>query len=495
MSSVDPPQLTPEALERRSRDELIGLILAQAETLERQDVQIADLEARVAVFERRQNQNSENSSLPPSRDGEAVRQSRAERRATQRERAKGRRPGKQPGDEGHRLAPVAVPDAVVPHAPTTCRGCGRSLGRAPVVAVERRQVFELPPQWLQVTEHRAERRRCVCGAETTAPFPAAAKAETCFGPRLRAYATYLLVRQHLPVERTAELLADLLGASVSTGWLAGLSAEAAAGLAPFMAELSTRLTASPVAHADETGARVAGRKHWVHVCCTATETLLAVHPRRGQAATDDIGVLPRFAGVLVHDRWAPYWRYPQMRHALCNSHLLRDLAAVAELPVQRPWAVAMSALLVEGIRRTNRARESGRDRLSRRARSELRRRYAALLEQAFAANPEPAGGRKRYEQKAGYNLAVALRDHRDEALRFLDDLAVPPTNNQAERDLRMMKLQMKISGCFRTLRGAECFATVRSYIETARKHSENPLAALEHLFRGEPWRIPRLAPS
>ena len=105
------------------------------------------------------------------------------------------------------------------------------------------------------------------------------------------------------------------------------------------------------------------------------------------------------------------------------------------------------------------------------------------------------GGRKRYEQKAGYNLAVALRDHRDEALRFLDDLAVPPTNNQAERDLRMMKLQMKISGCFRTLRGAECFATVRSYIETARKHSENPLAALEHLFRGEPWRIPRLAPS
>jgi len=388
--------------------------------------QIAGLEARIIELERLLGKFSGNSSLPPSSDSQAQRQARVK----PAKRVKGqRRQGKQPGAPGAHLERVAEPDRIIDHAPAACRGCGGDLADAEVVGVESRQVFDLPDRRAEVAEHRAEKRRCGCGCDTTAAFPAEATAPACWGPKVRAVAVYLLVRHHLPVARVAEILSDLLGAQVSTGWLAGLTGEAAEDLGAFMDDLKDRLADEPVAHADETGCRVAGVKQWFHVMSTVLLTYLAVHAKRGTKATDHMGVLARFGGVLVHDRWAPYWTYDQIRHAICNAHILRDLAAIGEVHRYRQWADAMTGLLVDAKRRCDRAREQGRTRLPRGQAQQIRGRYNALLVEFFATHSAPIGGwRKGSYDRDAANLAAALRDHAHEVLRFTTDLAVPFDN-------------------------------------------------------------------
>lgn len=456
---------------------------------------IERLEARIVELERELGRHSGNSSLPPSADSQAQRESRQERRARERDEAKQRRVGKQPGAPGAHLERVAEPDRIVTHTPAACVACGESLTDAPVSSVESRQVFDLPDRRAEITDHRAERRRCACGHETAAVFPDEARAPACWGPGVRAVAIYLLVRHHIPVARAAEILTDLCGAPVSTGWLAGLSAEAADGLDDFIADVKDRLVAEPVVHADETGARVAGRKWWFHVVCTAMFTFLAAHARRGNDANNEHGILPAYTGTLVSDRWRPYWTYANLDHQICCAHLLRDLEAVAEVATQTGWAERMRVLLCDANRRTEAALAAGDHELSRNQRSRIRTRYRHIVADALAVNTDPIGyngqPRKRDTlERASHNLAVALRDHEDEILRFTTDLRVPFTNNQAERDLRMVKLQQKISGTFRTTRGAEHFATIRSYIETGRKHGHNPIRLLDDLFTGHPWATP-----
>jgi len=447
---------------------------------------IATLQARVAELERRLGRDSSNSSKPPSSDG-LGKPARAERRDAGQ--TQGRRPGKQPGAPGAHLAQVAEPDGVAWHTPDRCGGCGATLADAPVVGVEARQVFDLPPLRLLATEHRAERRRCVCGTTTAAAFPDHVGAAACYGPGVRALVCYLCVHQHLPVDRAAQLLADVLGASVATGTLAAVLAEGAAGLDGFLATIRDQLVAAPVAHFDETGARVASRLHWVHSASTSLLTLLSVHAKRGKVAMDQAGVLPGFVGVAVHDGWAPYWRYEDVRHALCGAHLLRELEAIACEPGQG-WAAGMAELLVDVKLAGDRARAVGLPRVDGQARARLHARYARLLADGQAANPPPpATGRRRGRARrspAG-RLLARLEAHREEVLRSLDDTRVPFTNNQAERDLRMVKLQQKISGCWRTPAGAEAFLALRSYLSTARKHGMNPLVVLRQLFQGHPW--------
>jgi transposase len=447
---------------------------------------IAALQARVAELERRLGKDSSNSSRPPSSDG-LGKPTRAQRRAAAR--AEGRRPGKQPGAPGTHLAQVATPDEVALHAPDRCGGCDADLADAPVVGVQARQVFDLPPLRLGVVEHRAQRRRCGCGTTTTVAFPAYVRAAACYGPGLRALVCYLCVHQHLPVDRAAQLLSDALGAPLATGTLAAVVAEGAAGLAGFVEVVRDRLAVAPVAHFDETGARVAGRLQWVHSASTASLSLFTVHPKRGRVAMDAAGVLPGFGGVAVHDGWSPYWRYQDIRHALCGAHLLRELEAISDEPGQG-WAAGMAELLVDVKLVADRARAAGSARVDDAARARLRVRYRRLLADGQAANPPPhptGRCRGRVRRSPAANLLVRLDRHRDEVLRSLDDTRIPFDNNQAERDLRMVKLQQKISGCWRTLAGAQAFLTVRSYIATARKHGVNPLDALRRLFDGHPW--------
>lgn len=445
---------------------------------------IAVLQARVAELERRLGKDSSNSSRPPSSDG-LRKPARVEREPTTKPR--GRRPGKQPGAPGAHLAQVAQPDQVVEHVPDRCGGCGEDLADAPLVGVEARQVFDLPPLRLVVAEHRAQRRRCACGTTTAAGFPDHARAAACYGPGVRALVCYLCIHQHLPIDRAAQLLTDVLGASVATGTLAAVVAQGASGLAGFIETVRAGLAAGPVAHFDETGARVAGRLHWVHSASSQTLSLFTVHAKRGKVAMDAAGVLPRFTGVAVHDGWSPYWRYEQVTHALCGAHLLRELEAITDEPGQG-WAAGMAELLIDVKLVADQARATGCGRVGDDARARLRGRYQRLLADGQAANPHPRAARRgRLRRSPAANLLARLDRHRDEVLRSLDDCRVPFDNNQAERDLRMVKLQQKISGCWRTLDGATAFLTVRSYLSTARKHGMNPLAVLRQLFQSHPW--------
>lgn len=488
-------------------DVMVATLAAQNERL------LADNQAlatRVAELERELGRHSGNSGRPPSSDTLTAkakqaeeRLSRAERRRRARAKAKKllegddapkRKPGKQPGDEGKHLKMSERPDHVIEHRPESCGGCGVDLGDAPVTGSERRQVFDLPRRRLEVTEHQAQKRRCSCGRTTKAAFPVPARASACYGPGVRALAVYLLARQHLPVARAAELLSDALGAPVSTGWLAGLGIEAAEGLEGFLAELRRQLIAEDVLHADETGARISGARHWFHVACTGWLTLLDCHPRRGTAAFDDMAVLGVFEGTLVSDGWKPYWSYPALDHALCCAHLLRDLASVAEVASQAPWADAMAELLVEAKRAVDTALANDADGLTKAQLRRFRTRYTRIINQGLAANPEPAGRKRNALEREAHNLLRRLDNQRAEVQRHWNDAAVPFDNNQAERDLRMVKLQQKISGCFRTTVGAKAFCAVRSYLQTADKHGENLLDVLTRLFNGEAW-MPPLAGS
>jgi transposase len=452
---------------------------------------IGTLNARVAELERRLGKDSSNSSRPPSSDGlgkpPAPRQQR---------RGGGRAPGKQPGAPGAHLAQVGDPDEVVVHRPERCGGCGGDLTLAPVMGVEARQVFDLPEVRLWVCEHRAERRQCGCGQVTAGVFPEWARAAACYGPGVRGLGSYLMVGHHLPVERAAQVLGDGLGAWVSAGWLAGLAAEAAGGLGGFVERVREQLRGAEVAHFDETGARVAGRLHWVHSASTPLLSWFTVHAKRGVVAMDAAGVLPGFAGVAVHDGWSPYWRYPRATHALCAAHLLRELEGAAELPGQG-WAAELGEWFTVACAQAASARDAGADRLAPAVLVGLTDRYDRILAKGRAANPPPPrrpGRRRRQRRSPAACLLGRLEGHRDEVVRFLADLRVPPTNNLAERDIRMVKLQQKISGCWRTLDGAQAFLTVRSYVATARKHGINPLIALRRLFEGNPW-MPAPAPS
>ena len=443
--------------------------------------QVAQLAGRVAELERRLGKDSSNSSKPPSQDGL--------RKPTRSLRGDvgGRRPGKQPGAPGAHLARVAEPDEVVVHAPERCATCGAALAAALVTGVEARQVFDVPKVRLRVTEHRVERRRCGCGENTAGVFPQGVRAPAQYGPGVRALGCYLLVYQHLPVDRAARLLGDVLGAPVAAGTLAGVVAEGAAGLGGFTQAVRDQLAVAPVAHFDETGARVAGRLHWVHSASTASLTWQTVHPKRGRVAMDAAGVLPAFGGVAVHDGWSPYWHY-QAVHALCGAHLLRELEAVGEQPRQG-WAAGVAELLADAKLACDRARAAGWARVDEATRVRLHVRYERLLTDGHTANPPPRRLRRgrRPRRSPAARLLARLDTHRDQVLRFLDDLRVPFDNNQAERDLRMVKLQQKISGCWRTLAGAEAFLTVRSYISTARKHEVEVLGVLRRLFEGNPW--------
>jgi len=446
------------------------------------------LEARIVDVEARLRSNSRNSSKPPSSDGYTKPAPKSRRRRS------GRKPGKQPGTPGQHLAQVADPDVIITHTPERCGGCGGDLAGAPVTGVVRRQVFDLPPTALVATEHIAEQRRCCCGTETSAAFPAEATAPACYGPGLRAYVCYLVVRQHIPVARVAELLRDAWGAPVSTGTVATMVREGAGLLAAFLASVRDQLGGSEVVHADETGLRVEARLNWVHSVSTDALTLYHLDPRRGTAAMDAMGVLEHCTGVLVHDGWAPYRQYPNVSHALCNAHHLRELEAAAEIAGQW-WATDMTTLFAETWQLVLAAKDEGSGALPDDERARIRAAYRVIIAAGHIANvpPPPTGRRGRPKRSKAANLLARLDAYETDVLRFASDFRVGFDNNLAERDIRMVKVQQKVSGGFRSFEGAQAWLAIRSYLSTAAKNGVNVLHALQHLCRDDPWMPAALA--
>jgi transposase len=471
-----------------SYEELKEIVAALRLLTEQQSAQLAGLEAEIAQLKERLGRNPRNSSMPPSAEGLAKppTASRAERRAANR------RPGKQPGSEGKHLAQVIDPDAVVTHTPPACTSCGADLFDADVVGVERRQVFELPEVSAHVTEHRMERRRCACGCETKAPAPLEAIAPACYGPGIRALAVYLSVYQHVPYDRLAEIFADVVGIPVSVGAIASMVAQAGGALGLFSSVVTDLLRDAPAVHFDETGARVEGSLHWVHVASSALYTLLCCHKRRGGVAMDDMGVITKMTGVAVHDGWKPYRAYDVV-HALCNAHHLRELDGVIERFGQE-WAEQMITLLLDAKESVEQAIEQGEVGLDPGVLHSIRVRYGKLISKGWAANAQATAARpNKWYQNTATNLIKRLDTYRDDVLRFSADFNVPFSNNQGERDIRMVKLQQKISGSWRTKTGADHFCAIRSYVSTMKKQDYDVLEGLRRVFIGDAW-LPAMVP-
>jgi transposase len=463
-------------LEDASREELFALVVEQARMIEQ-------LTARVAELERRLARNSRNSSQPPSADGPQVAPRPSRRRGS------GRKPGKQPGVPGTTLALVDDPDEVIEYQQSCCRGCGADFADGAPVGVVRRQVHDIPPVRPLIVEHRLHRRRCGCGAVTVADAPTGINAPVQYGPSLRALAVYLLVFQHVPVARAAQLIADLTGARPSTGWVSTALAEAAAALADVEKLIKSLIVLAHVVHVDETSVSIAGARWWLHVAGTERLTAYHLHSSRGRAAVNEFGVLPGYRGVAVHDALNVYDAYPDASHALCGAHLARELTAAAEAHPAQIWPdQALAALLGLNIA-AHQARDQGLTQIPPEVADPLLTSWRHAILCGLATH-RPAPGRK---QSTTRNLLVRLRDRDEQVLRFVRDLKVPFTNNQAERDLRPAKTQLKISGCHRSETGARAWTRIRGYISTVRKHGDDVLTALRDAITGNPWTPPQPA--
>ena len=424
--------------------ELEALVHQQREQIEQLLARNAELEAQVAHAKR----DSRTSSKPPASDG-------LKRKTRSLRKPSGKKAGGQLGHRGETLHLVAALDEIVEQRPTVCAHCQRPLAdEASVLLRERRQVHELPVVRLRVTEYQALHVRCpMCQAVSVGAFPAVAPSRAQYGPQLRALAVYLVEEQLLPLGRVQRLLADLYSVRLGRGTLVGWIQRAAGVLAPVETQLKAALQQDArVVHNDETSVRRGGRLAWAHVASTARLTHYALHAKRGREATDAIGILPAFTGVSVHDGWRPYQTYTRCRHALCNIHHLRELTFLEE-QYQQTWAAELKALLLEMKRRVEQARAGGAAALADAERHAFRVRYHTLVAAGLAANPPPQrrpGQRGRLKQSPARNLLERLTLEHEAVLAFLDDLTIPFDNNQAERDLRTLKMHQKVSGCFRS---------------------------------------------
>jgi transposase len=430
--------------------------------------------------------NSQNSSRPPSSDPH-------KRRRSLRQRS-GRRAGGQTGHRGVTLDLVEQPDHLIVHSPKECHLCGSSLKGSAAIKSEGRQVYDLPPLKVEVTEHLAQTIICPrCGMKNKAEFPLGVNAPVQYGEGVRSVAAYLMGYQLLPYDRCAEAMNDLFGCPLSAGTLATIFKEGAREMSEPLLLIKEGLKKSEVLGVDETNLRVNQKQQWVHVSSSDQWTLLCHDQRRGTGAIEQIGLLSDYTGVCVHDGFSAYDQYAQCRHGLCNAHILRELNYVIETS-KADWATEMKTLLLDIKAAVGKASEAGKKRLDLSLETEFLCSYDRIVTEAGKLYPPLK--RKKYRSKTrrpkespivavARKLANRLGAKRDEILLFMTDFRVPFDNNQAERDLRMLKVKQKISGCFRTELGAEEFCRLRSYVSTMKKQGHSVMETIRSVFAGK----------
>lgn len=436
---------------------------------------IAALEQENAALRRQLGKDSSNSSKPPSSDGLAKKP-----RIFGSLRGKsGKKTGGQPGHKGGTLRQVAKPDITVKHTAGCCAHCRAGLSAEMVTDVETRQVFDLPEPRLEITEHQAQIYRCTqCRGVTKAAFPAGVVGPAQYGPRIRAMAIYLNAQPLIPEDRVAEIMDDAMGAEgLCPASIVAWCARKACELQPVEADIAAKLAIDPVRHLDETGFRIGGKTCWLHSMSTTGLTHYRVSEKRGAVPTDLEG------GIVVHDHFKPYYALPDLEHALCNAHHLRELKALIEIE-HEAWARIMSEFLLSTNALVEQAVDGGAASLSASTWDQITQTYDAIVASGWEFHQQQTplvrqpGARGKPPRRPGHNLLIRLRDFKPDVLRFAANFMVPFTNNQAERDIRMMKLKMKISGGFRTTQGAQIFATLRTVGSTVKKRAINILDAL-----------------
>lgn len=440
--------------------------------------EIAELKAMVIFLKEQLNKDSHNSSKPPSSDGLKKKKTKSLRKPS------GKKNGGQEGHTGHTLEMVEDPDHTITHAITECEKCGCSLDSMETYNIESHQVFDTPALKLEVTEHQAEVKQCrSCGFINKARFPREASNITQYGSKINALVNYFSNYQLIPLKRVGEIFADLFNRPISKASIINMNKKTYEALEIFEMMSKEMIRNSSVVHVDETGFYCENKRQWLHCASTETITHYQYHSKRGKVATDEIGILPGFNGTLVHDFWKPYLKY-SCAHALCNAHHLRELVFLIE-EKKSVWAADMKKLLLEIKKKVDIARtEFGR--LSNKIITDFENRYDKILEQGMWTNSPPPPDKTDLTKKKGHrkkskslNFLIRLKGHREKVLAFMYNPDVPFDNNLAERDIRMVKLQQKISGTFRTGAGGEYFCRTRAYISTIKKNNINVLKALD----------------
>ena len=471
------PEFDKKQLTELDKEALISIILTLQQSVEKQAAEIQSLRDQLA-------KNSGNSGRPPSSDGLKKPRTQSLRKKT------GRRSGGQKGHKGHTLRMVEQPDHTCVHRVSTCPHCAADLQSVEPCRQERRQVFDVPPVRVEVTEHQAEVKVCPqCGEQVKGAFPLDVTQPVQYGPRLQAQASYLNTYQLIPLARTCELLGDFYGHMPAQAFVLDANAAVHDQVQPSLETSKKQLLAADVAHFDESGLRVEGQLNWLHVASTDDLTHYSVHPRRGQEGMKSAGILPEFEGRAVHDHWQSYFTFDGCQHALCNAHHLRELRFVED-QYEQPWAQEMAQLLLD-IKAEVDAAPADQMSLPPERLAYFEQRYDELIAQGLDANPPPAKPppkkRGRKKQSPPKNLLDRLKQHKPQVLAFMYDFRVPFDNNLAERDVRMVKIKQKVSGAFRTRAGAETFCAIRSYISTARKQGQNVIHALRSALMGNPF--------
>jgi transposase len=448
-------------------EDLIKLITELTKTVASLRQENTQLKRENKELRRRLNLNSTNSSKPPSSDGYKKPTPKNLREKT------GKKTGGQVGHRGHTLRQVETPDQVIQHQLDRCADCNTSLKKLPVVKNEKRQIFDISLQKIQVTEHQGETKICpACQKVNYTSFPEVATQPVQYGERISALATYLQHYQMLPFERLAELFRDIFGVPISQGTFSNISKKAYKKLESFEEEVSRQLILSNILHADETGVRVETKLKWLHVASSQLLTYYSVQANRGKKGIDAAGILPKFSGTLVHDFWKSYFSYGS-NHAMCNAHILRELKGLYE-DEGLIWAHGISELLIVIKKRIDECSS----RLTPEKIAYYKSRYLGILRKGYES---PDSKRKKLKSTQLYNRLVL---HQSDILRFMTNKEVPFDNNLAERDIRMLKVKQKISGCFRSEAGGQEFARIRGYISTAKKRGVKIFDAIIQAIRG-----------
>ena len=454
----------------------IDQLTARVEQLEKENHRLGDevqeLRVENAELKARLNTNSNNSSKPPSMDGYS-------KKPAIPKIIKGQHGG-QHGHSGSTLKQIGNPDKIVRCLPKTC-SCGHIFTEDQMVTTEKRQVFDLPQPRLEVTEYQIHKAICpVCGLLHKGLAPEGITAPAQYGNGVKAYTTLLNVHYKLPFKKIQLLFTDLFGYPINESTVYSATQTCYEKLQASEDIIKSKITESEVAHADETGLRVEGSLHWLHVTTTNLFTYLFVHQKRGDLAIrSEKSVLKDYCGWLIHDCWSTYFNLTKVKHGICGAHILRELQALIEND-QSKWAKAMKALLL------NTFLMPFQERVKRR--QTIESRFDLICKVAESIEPPPlktSGKRGKYKRTKGRNLLERLVREKNAALAFAFNQHVPFTNNLAERDLRPAKVKQKISNCFRSEQGANIYARIESFISTARKHDQNVFDQLFNTFVGD----------